>query len=213
LPISFSEAFSFEETSAVRWVARSLVHAIVFPTTFAVKPLRHHQHLIASLRGFWDGVTMHMERRYWAISIMATSLRREAADSTRTRIPPKPNQIKPSKFAWISLVLFVRIGTFQWVTREKIKKSTLVSFLACAMARPLSGEYETYSAVFLFFANQNDQKFDGCPAQEQERQIGCGRRPREAEQEANHEIVTLRAQERTLSAIAVAAAKAAHLSA
>ena len=47
-----------------RWVFRSLVHAIVFPTTFAVRPLSHHRHLIASLRGFWDGVTMHMERRY-----------------------------------------------------------------------------------------------------------------------------------------------------
>jgi hypothetical protein len=34
----------------------------------------------------------------------------------------KENQIKPSKIAWISLVLFVRIGTFQWVTAEKIKK-------------------------------------------------------------------------------------------
>jgi hypothetical protein len=36
-----------------------------------------------------------------------------------------------------------------------------------------------------------------------------GRRPHHGEQEANHEIVTLRAQERTLSAFAVAAAKAA----
>jgi hypothetical protein len=43
-------------------------------------------------------------------------------DSTRTRIPPKQNQIKPSKKAWISLVLFVRIGTFQWGMSEKIKK-------------------------------------------------------------------------------------------
>src|SRR5271165_7404977 len=28
----------------------------------------------------------------------------------------KPSQAKPSKIAWISLVLFVRIGTYQWVT-------------------------------------------------------------------------------------------------
>ena len=58
---------------------------------------------------------------------------RPAADRTRGprtthgRIPSKQIQIKPSKKAWISLVLFVRIGTFQWVTSEKIKKSTRVS--------------------------------------------------------------------------------------
>src|ERR1700722_18600749 len=28
----------------------------------------------------------------------------------------KPDQIRPSKIAWFYLVLFVRIGTFQWVT-------------------------------------------------------------------------------------------------
>jgi hypothetical protein len=43
-------------------------------------------------------------------------------DSTTARIPSKQNQIKPSKKPWISLVLFVRIGTFQWVASEKIKK-------------------------------------------------------------------------------------------
>lgn len=47
-----------------RWVFRSLVHAIVLPGTFALRPLGHRQHLIACLRGFWDGVTMRMERRY-----------------------------------------------------------------------------------------------------------------------------------------------------
>jgi hypothetical protein len=30
--------------------------------------------------------------------------------------------MKPSKIAWISLDLFVRIGIFQWVTSKKIKK-------------------------------------------------------------------------------------------
>src|SRR5208283_5335319 len=34
----------------------------------------------------------------------------------------KPDQAKPSKIAWICLVLFVRIGAFQWVTAKKIKK-------------------------------------------------------------------------------------------
>jgi hypothetical protein len=35
----------------------------------------------------------------------------------------KPNQIEPNKIAWIYLVLFVRIGTFQWVTANPNKKS------------------------------------------------------------------------------------------
>lgn len=47
-----------------RWVFRSLVHAVVLPGTFAVRPVTHRQQLIACLRGFWDGVTMRMERRY-----------------------------------------------------------------------------------------------------------------------------------------------------
>jgi hypothetical protein len=33
----------------------------------------------------------------------------------------KPSQIKPSKIAWFYLVLFVRIGTFQWVTTNPNK--------------------------------------------------------------------------------------------
>ena len=47
-----------------RWVFRSLIHAVVLPGTFAVRPVTHRQHFIACLRGFWDGVTMRMERRY-----------------------------------------------------------------------------------------------------------------------------------------------------
>jgi rhamnosyltransferase len=47
-----------------RWVFRSLVHAVVLPGTFAARPITHRQQLIACLRGFWDGVTMRMERRY-----------------------------------------------------------------------------------------------------------------------------------------------------
>jgi hypothetical protein len=34
----------------------------------------------------------------------------------------KPGQIKPSNFAWFNLVLFVRIGTFQWATTNPNKK-------------------------------------------------------------------------------------------
>src|SRR3984957_20084973 len=33
----------------------------------------------------------------------------------------KPSQIKPSKIAWFYLVLFVQIGTFQWVTTNPNK--------------------------------------------------------------------------------------------
>lgn len=47
-----------------RWIVRSIVHAIVFPSTFALRPVRYRRHLLACLRGFWDGVTMHLERRH-----------------------------------------------------------------------------------------------------------------------------------------------------
>jgi hypothetical protein len=36
----------------------------------------------------------------------------------------KPRQANPSKNAWFCLVLFVRIGTFQWVAAEKARKSS-----------------------------------------------------------------------------------------
>ena len=47
-----------------RWVVRSLVHAIVFPSTFAARPIRYRRHLVSCLRGAWDGLTMHLERRH-----------------------------------------------------------------------------------------------------------------------------------------------------
>jgi len=47
-----------------RLFVRSIVHAIFFPRTFAVRPHSHHRHLIACLRGLWDGVTGHLERRH-----------------------------------------------------------------------------------------------------------------------------------------------------
>jgi GT2 family glycosyltransferase len=47
-----------------RWVLRSIVHAIIYPRTFAVRPVSHGRHLIACFRGAWDGLTGHMERRY-----------------------------------------------------------------------------------------------------------------------------------------------------
>jgi GT2 family glycosyltransferase len=47
-----------------RLAIRSIIHAIFFPRTFAARPLSHYPHLIACLRGFWDGMTGHLERRY-----------------------------------------------------------------------------------------------------------------------------------------------------
>ena len=47
-----------------RWMFRSIVHAVFFPRTFAVRPFSHWPHLIACLRGGWDGLTGHIERRY-----------------------------------------------------------------------------------------------------------------------------------------------------
>ena len=46
------------------WFVRSIVHGIFFPRTFAVRPFSHYRHLVACLRGLWDGLTGHMERRY-----------------------------------------------------------------------------------------------------------------------------------------------------
>jgi len=45
---------------ALRAVARSFVMAL----SFAIRPVSHYRHLIASLRGIRDGLTMHMERRF-----------------------------------------------------------------------------------------------------------------------------------------------------
>jgi GT2 family glycosyltransferase len=45
-------------------IFRSIVHALFYPRTFAIRPFSHGRHLIACWRGAWDGVTGHMERRY-----------------------------------------------------------------------------------------------------------------------------------------------------
>ena len=48
----------------------------------------------------------------------ADALHGAVAGSSRPPNPSKPSQtqVNPSKIAWFCLVLFVRIGTFQWVT-------------------------------------------------------------------------------------------------
>src|ERR1700733_10142864 len=59
--------------------------------------------------------------------------------TTQARTPSKQIQTKQSKIAWISLDSFVRIGTYQWVTRKKVKKSAPVFIRAVGCAqRPRS---------------------------------------------------------------------------
>jgi GT2 family glycosyltransferase len=48
----------------MRRVLRSVIVSGAFTAAFVVRPVSHRSHLIACLRGFWDGFTMHMERRY-----------------------------------------------------------------------------------------------------------------------------------------------------
>jgi GT2 family glycosyltransferase len=43
---------------------RAVVRAFVFALSFAVRPFSHWPQLTASIRGIWDGLTGHMERRY-----------------------------------------------------------------------------------------------------------------------------------------------------
>lgn len=48
----------------LRQVAHSIIHACIFAATFAIQPVSQRKQLVACLRGIWDGVTMHLERRY-----------------------------------------------------------------------------------------------------------------------------------------------------
>jgi GT2 family glycosyltransferase len=47
-----------------RWMLRSMVHALVYTAGFAVRPFSHRRQLMSCIRGFWDGLTAHIERRY-----------------------------------------------------------------------------------------------------------------------------------------------------
>jgi GT2 family glycosyltransferase len=47
-----------------RGVLRAIVIASLSPIGFVLRPVSHRPQLIASLRGLWDGLTAHMERRY-----------------------------------------------------------------------------------------------------------------------------------------------------
>ncbi len=47
-----------------RWVFRSIRSGLFFPRNFLLRPVSHRRHLVACARGFWDGMTMQMGRRY-----------------------------------------------------------------------------------------------------------------------------------------------------
>lgn len=47
-----------------RLALRSIVHALVFTASFAVRPVSHRRQVMSCLRGLWDGLTAHIERRY-----------------------------------------------------------------------------------------------------------------------------------------------------
>ncbi len=43
---------------------RGIVRSFALTSNFAIRPMSHRRHLLACMRGIWDGVTSHMERRY-----------------------------------------------------------------------------------------------------------------------------------------------------
>ena len=45
-------------------VIRNIGRSFQFTATFLIRPLSHRRQAIACLRGIWDGLTMHMERRH-----------------------------------------------------------------------------------------------------------------------------------------------------
>ena len=47
-----------------RELIRAILILLVFSAAFGLRPISYRRQLIASLRGLWDGVTAHMERRY-----------------------------------------------------------------------------------------------------------------------------------------------------
>jgi rhamnopyranosyl-N-acetylglucosaminyl-diphospho-decaprenol beta-1,3/1,4-galactofuranosyltransferase len=47
-----------------RQVIHSFAQILVFPMNFVLRPISHRRQLIAYIRGLWDGLTGHMERRY-----------------------------------------------------------------------------------------------------------------------------------------------------
>jgi hypothetical protein len=63
----------------------------------------------------------------------------------------KPGQANPNKIAWIYLVLFVRIGTYQWVTAIPNKNffSSTFAFIANAPRQAPSFSDEQHNVGYL----------------------------------------------------------------
>jgi rhamnopyranosyl-N-acetylglucosaminyl-diphospho-decaprenol beta-1,3/1,4-galactofuranosyltransferase len=47
-----------------RGVVRCIVYVLVYPTNLALRPVTYRRQLTACMRGLWDGLTGHIERRY-----------------------------------------------------------------------------------------------------------------------------------------------------
>ena len=47
-----------------RWAFRSIRSGLFFPRNFVLHPVSQRDHLVACVRGFWDGLMGRMERRY-----------------------------------------------------------------------------------------------------------------------------------------------------
>jgi hypothetical protein len=89
-----------------------------FPVLNLRAPL--DRRLLASGPPSWKGNPRHAPTRRQAG--IGQTAKIPASETTIARVACKEIQIKSRKIAWISLVFFGRIRTFQRVTREKIKK-------------------------------------------------------------------------------------------
>jgi hypothetical protein len=52
------------QQGGLRQIVHSIIVSLGFAAGFAVRPVSHRRQLIACVRGIWDGLTMHLERRY-----------------------------------------------------------------------------------------------------------------------------------------------------
>ena len=52
------------EHGGLRQILHSVANSCAFAATFAIRPVTQRRQLVACLRGIWDGLTMHLERRY-----------------------------------------------------------------------------------------------------------------------------------------------------
>src|SRR5271157_1515538 len=101
-------------------------------------------------------LTVGMPRRSQADMAPNPSRRRQARPSKS-----KPRQANPNKIAWICLVLFVRIGTYQWVTAIPTKNFFSPPSLLPRRATPgraLVSDYCDNIAQLPIFARREPKK-------------------------------------------------------